>query len=169
MPICKKCQNKFPNKIIINNKEHCLHTRSYCLTCSPFKSGKGYEHRKEKTANKYIFVNNKLYVRCIECNREIYYKNRKSFHSINKVCSTCRSFKKRKETKIKCVEILGGKCEKCGISDIDILLFHHKNPSDKLFNISANLYNKNWDLVKNEVLKCCLLCHNCHVKLHKKK
>lgn len=41
--------------------------------------------------------------------------------------------------------------------------FHHRNPQEKLFGISAvNIKNKPWDEVANEIKKCDLLCSNCH-------
>jgi len=35
MPICRKCNDNFPNSITVEEKRIYLHRRSYCLECSP--------------------------------------------------------------------------------------------------------------------------------------
>jgi len=59
------------------------------------------------------------------------------------------------------------KCSKCGESHPSTLDFHHKNPNEKEFNISNELYN-GYDVekIKKEIEKCIVLCSNCHRKLH---
>lgn len=76
--------------------------------------------------------------------------------------------KERRIRKEKLVEMLGGKCAKCGYNkSIAALSFHHINPKDKLFDIShnGNLLHS-WDEVVKEALKCNLLCLNCHAEVH---
>jgi hypothetical protein len=71
----------------------------------------------------------------------------------------------RKRTKIKLVEYKGGCCEICGYNKcVGALSFHHKNPSEKDFNISAKSYS--YERLKNEVDKCILVCNNCHTEIH---
>lgn len=41
------------------------------------------------------------------------------------------------------------------------LEFHHKDPSLKSFEINI-VANKAWESIKAEILKCELLCSNCH-------
>lgn len=60
----------------------------------------------------------------------------------------------------------GGKCVKCGNSDIEILQFHHKDPKNKTFNLSGNYHLNNYKDLKKEADKCELLCTNCHAKQH---
>jgi len=67
--------------------------------------------------------------------------------------------------KIKAIEILGSKCEKCGNSNIFHLTFHHKDKDDKEFRISK-IKNYRWSIIEKEIKKCILLCHNCHNELH---
>lgn len=63
------------------------------------------------------------------------------------------------------VSFLGGKCEKCGYDKCRrALCFHHINQEDKAFSISDT--GKAWDSVLIEIMKCALLCHNCHMELH---
>jgi hypothetical protein len=69
--------------------------------------------------------------------------------------------------KIRAINLLGGQCDSCKTKDIFVLQFHHINTKNKKDTIS-NLIHKNlpWNTIKQEVLKCKLLCENCHTKLH---
>lgn len=63
----------------------------------------------------------------------------------------------------------GGKCQRCGYSKcMPALHFHHRDPSEKSFEISRVLRNmgKGIELAKQECKKCDLLCSNCHIELH---
>src|SRR5688572_27043090 len=68
----------------------------------------------------------------------------------------------RHERKKRAVELKGGKCELCGYNKcLRALTFHHPDPNIKNFSISDN-HVKNWEKLKEEILKCRLLCSNCH-------
>lgn len=169
MPICKNCNQKFPNKTFIDGKEIYLHTRVYCLDCSPRGSKQGYELRKAETKKRTRTdsIDDNLVVVCSICSKKTIYKNKQSKHGVNKHCSTCRTLYQRHKKKRKAVDLLGGCCKQCGETDIDVLTFHHRDKEDKLFGISANYHARNWDLLLKEIQKCDLLCCNCHMKLHK--
>lgn len=64
--------------------------------------------------------------------------------------------------KLEAIRILGGSCE-CGETDFSKLEFHHL--SNKSFNISKGK-QKRWSEFLAEVLKCQLLCANCHRNRH---
>jgi hypothetical protein len=71
--------------------------------------------------------------------------------------------------KAKVVEIMGGKCSNpnCGLKyngkNACIFQMHHNNPSEKLFPINTRtLINYNWSMILDEIIKCSLLCANCH-------
>lgn len=69
----------------------------------------------------------------------------------------------RTDVKKLLVEYKGGKCIHCGYNRcIRALCFHHIK--EKKFAISQKAYNLN--KMKEEVDKCVLLCHNCHMELH---
>jgi len=68
--------------------------------------------------------------------------------------------------KIKCVRLLGGRCEKCGDSNIIHLEFHHEDGSKKEDSVSRLIDTKKWDSVELELKKCKLLCSNCHMDYH---
>jgi len=83
-----------------------------------------------------------------------------------KVCtniqSTIRVTKSRQDLKIGAIELMGGKCSLCNFDkSIWALAFHHLESKD---NIIPNIKNK-IDLEK-ELLKCILVCFNCHMEIH---
>ena len=57
-------------------------------------------------------------------------------------------------------------CVMCGESDIICLVFHHKDSDTKAFNISRNTGRFGWDKLYAEIIKCDVLCANCHLKVH---
>jgi len=111
--------------------------------------------------------------RCIECNKELCgqqqkYCSHKCHSKIkqnNSYEAQMRRAKKRKEL---LVNRLGGKCIKCGYKkNLSALHFHHKEEFKKSISLdSRNLSNHRMDLIEKEVLKCELLCSNCHAEHH---
>lgn len=59
--------------------------------------------------------------------------------------------------------MLGGQCADCGLKTdrIEVYDFHHLDPKQKDLNVGNALYRA-WDVVAAELLKCALLCSNCH-------
>jgi len=163
MPICKNCNIKFPRKIIEDGKKKDLSSRSYCLTCSPRGENFGYDLRKRSTDEKYkdLYKSENSIV-CKICNRH-YPRKKKN----NLVCGTCRTGCRYKN-KQRGIDLLGAKCVKCLTEDREVLTFHHTNPNEKSFDLSANWSSINWNKVELEIKKCVLLCYNCHMKEHKK-
>jgi hypothetical protein len=65
------------------------------------------------------------------------------------------------------IEHLGGKCSRCGYNKYpEVLEFHHKDPTQKLFGIGQRGLTRSWKRVQAEIEKCDLLCANCHRELH---
>src|SRR5690606_23905948 len=58
-------------------------------------------------------------------------------------------------------------CEECGENHPACLSFHHVDPSQKKYKI-AEMPNRGCSikLIKEEIAKCIVLCHNCHAKHH---
>ncbi len=70
----------------------------------------------------------------------------------------------RQNTKRKLVEYKGGKCIKCGYDKcIAALVFHHRDPSKKDFQISGRTMA--FEKMKKEADKCDLVCANCHAEI----
>jgi hypothetical protein len=71
------------------------------------------------------------------------------------------------ERKWEAIKDKGGKCQHCGECRPAMLCFHHRNPSDKRLKLDARTFsNTKYDVLKEELDKCDLLCHNCHQELH---
>jgi len=83
-----------------------------------------------------------------------------------------QSYKKQRERakarKLYLIEMLGGKCIKCGYDrNISVLCFHHKNPKLKSMSLtSREISNNRFELLEKEANKCELMCANCHTELH---
>lgn len=54
------------------------------------------------------------------------------------------------------------KCTNCGFSHTAALDFHHVDPAEKEYSISALVSNKSFTKAMKEVEKCIVLCANCH-------
>ncbi len=75
--------------------------------------------------------------------------------------------KRRKMLMEKAIAYKGGKCAICGYSKSSRALnFHHVNPAEKSFGISARGITRSWKKVQNELDKCILVCANCHAEIH---
>lgn len=59
-------------------------------------------------------------------------------------------------------------CDNCGLTDIECLDFHHRDPATKSFNIGLSLGTYSIKKIVEEIAKCKVLCANCHRKLHAK-
>lgn len=139
MPTCRRCENSFPNKIVIKGKTRILSSRVYCLDCSPF--GLHNTRPIDETGLKQG-------------------KPRRKYNPAH------YTRKRRIALKKKMVDLLGGKCSSCGYSRcVSALTFHHRDPEQKKFNLGDGYYHS-WDETQQELLKCDLLCHNCHSELH---
>lgn len=69
--------------------------------------------------------------------------------------------------KMNLVQLLGGKCKKCGLQatmeNLAVFDFHHRNPEEKSFNLGQNIIgDKSYETILNEAKKCDVLCSNCH-------
>jgi len=82
--------------------------------------------------------------------------------------SNIRSVKRRrKKLRQMALDLLGGKCMICGYCrDMKALDFHHLDESQKKFGLSDRGLTRSWEKTKEEVLKCVLLCANCHREVH---
>jgi hypothetical protein len=70
-----------------------------------------------------------------------------------------------RKIKQKAIEYKGGKCIICGYNKCSTsMVFHHRNPEEKEFNIGHKLAK--WEVIRAELDKCDLLCLNCHGEVH---
>lgn len=71
--------------------------------------------------------------------------------------------KRRRKVKEILVEEAGGACVICGYDGcVSVLQFHHVNPAEKSFSISARGVTRSIEAARTEAAKCVLLCANCH-------
>ena len=83
-------------------------------------------------------------------------------------CSSDYSYEYKKRNKQKAILYKGGRCQRCDYDKCSAALhFHHVDSSTKSFNISQGIAKK-WDVIKQELDKCILLCMNCHFEEHEK-
>lgn len=74
---------------------------------------------------------------------------------------------RRRRLRQKAVEYGGGECQLCGYKKcINALSFHHKDPTQKDFGLSARGLTRSWEKMKPEIDKCILVCANCHAEMH---
>jgi predicted HNH restriction endonuclease len=75
--------------------------------------------------------------------------------------------KRRKRIREMAVAHKGGACAICGYTRCPAALeFHHPDPTQKDFSISADGSTRSWERVKREIEKCQLVCANCHREVH---
>lgn len=68
---------------------------------------------------------------------------------------------KRQQRRQKFIDLLGGKCKRCGSKEN--LQFDHINKKDKTIDIAHSIDTKE-DILLNELKKCQLLCPKCHLE-----
>lgn len=58
-------------------------------------------------------------------------------------------------------------CSICNFNDIDCLVFHHKDPSTKLYDIAELVdHCSSYEKIDIELKKCIVICRNCHAKIY---
>ncbi len=165
MPICRKCQSKFPNRIIIDKVERNVQNRKYCLGCSPFG--------QHNTTQIHVAITPQKERYCPRCKTthpiDKFYNRRGKLHSsvYCKECTKQQTVERQQKFKAECVKYKGGCCEECGYKKcIAALEFHHSDRTAKEFNVShARLKKMNKETMA-ELDKCKLLCANCHREVH---
>lgn len=74
---------------------------------------------------------------------------------------------RRRKIRAQAIAYGGGACQVCGYKKCTrALSFHHKDPKQKDFGLSARGLTRSWEKTKVELDKCVLLCANCHMEVH---
>ena len=108
--------------------------------------------------NKQFETNSWARIYCYECSGETTRRD----NNVRKHQKTIL----RRSMKLQAIKLLGGKCSNCGYDKcVDALEFHHTNPSVKEFKLGSG-NTMSWKDYKKEVLKCILVCSNCHKEIH---
>lgn len=84
-------------------------------------------------------------------------------------CLKCRAdavVRRRRKVKAILVAEAGGRCVLCGYDRHPAALqFHHVDPDEKRFGISAYGFARSLERARAEARKCVLMCANCHAEV----
>lgn len=120
-----------------------------------------FKCKLEKEENEFVKNQN----RCKSCNSEYvmnHYKKCPRYKT--DIIERANSLKKRTITMItKFKENYG--CALCAENDPCCLEFHHLDPKTKLFEISGTS-KRSVESYRKEMIKCEIVCTNCHKKIH---
>lgn len=146
---------------LINQKREKLNKREcpICKNSIPLVSKSGRRSRSDK-----LFCSQK-------CHDIAKYQNNTLPNNLKFQAIHGFSFYRIKsiKSKLDLIQLCGGKCIKCGYDkNIAAFDFHHRNPSEKIFEIKMKNLSGAWtqDEILKEVEKCDLLCSNCHREQH---
>lgn len=126
-----------------------------CTICKNVKDESEFHIRRKAV--------NSLYTYCKDCHRNLtkrHYNSNKKYYSDKrlrqnkKVSNWLRDYKSQL------------KCEICSENHPATLDFHHTDPSTKRGHVSSLIHLNSIEVLKEEILKCKVLCSNCHRKLH---
>ena len=162
--ICLNCHKRFKHKANILSK--------YCSTkCRSAHWPKINKEKHKESVRRSRFKCRP--VKCRKCKNNIKDDNRKS--GLVYCSDLCRkqnrkiSNKQSRDKKYKqfgFYKISIG-CKNCGYNRCSGSLdFHHVNPQTKSIRISCGLWKANTETFQKELLKCVLLCKNCHYEAH---
>lgn len=121
--------------------------------------------KENKPLTDYDKIGNHIRVMCKKCRRlNVKLKRQNNPVALEKN-NACKA-RIRLRHKQRIVDFLGGKCSICGLVDIPAVYdTHHINPQEKDTLISS-LSLCSWESIQEELVKCILVCSNCHRKLH---
>jgi hypothetical protein len=69
--------------------------------------------------------------------------------------------------KERAIALMGSACGGCaGVVPHSLFEFHHWDPREKEFGISRDGMTRPWEAIATELLKCVMLCANCHREVH---
>ena len=113
---------------------------------------------------------------CIECEkkknqerRDLIIKNKKEYYQKHADQFKRNQRARGQSIKKEVIAILGSKCSCCGLEydgkNGAVFDCHHRDPAEKEFGIGSHQYIDPV-LIREEVLKCDLVCKNCHASIH---
>lgn len=123
---------------------------------------------KEKQVTEFYWVKarDNYLPSCKSCSREYrrLHPRTKNKTVYNPVTEAKR--RKKKKDYMSTIKMESG-CIRCGFKEApSALVFHHREPNEKSFEIGTRGYAKRRELLDAEIAKCDILCANCHNMLH---
>jgi hypothetical protein len=101
---------------------------------------------------------------CGDTNPDHFYGRIKSWC---KKCHNKNTVAKKRNWKVEVIELMGGKCVKCGYDKcVAALEFHHPDPTKKDQENWRAIRNRGKDYLREQTKECIILCSNCHKELH---
>lgn len=155
--LCERCLQPIPRVVWIEGKLRNLQRRIYCLACSPWgehNTRRIDERRRGAKANRL----------CVRCDRPL---TDCQFRQRGLLCWHCRYAARSARQLDRAYGVVGESCWRCGYTKGKagrrVLDFHHVNPAEKSFPLDCrHVVNMGWQRVLAEMMKCVLLCANCH-------
>lgn len=120
-----------------------------------------YEANKEELSSKSVEY--------YQLNKEKIKARAKAHYEANAEKVKERERNRRLIRKQAAASLLGGKCMRCDQAHPAALDFHHRDPAEKLFAIGDMIMSTRQvakEDFENEIMKCDLLCKNCHAIEH---
>lgn len=152
--VAKKLNHKFSTvrkkMRLYGLKTSDIRRHDTCKFCGQLLSGNQRFYCSKTCKVKYFTQNNKKYSKG-NTDREIsYYADR------------------GRKKKFILLEELGCKCEVCGYNkNLAALCFHHRDEHTKSYGLDARMFaSHSMESLREEISKCQILCHNCHMELH---
>lgn len=150
--ICKVCVEEKPKTEFRGGRE--------CRTCR--NTRRRAERRREKgqeTPKDRIARHNRL--RAKESTRAA----RMERSEQERTNAARRKYTRGRKHKVQQILAKSG-CVKCGEDDLRVLVFHHRDSSEKVGSPCQMAIHFAWAKVEIEMVKCDVLCQNCHAKEH---
>ncbi len=148
---CVNCGDNIPVWLKLDGRRHNLSNRTRCVKCLPFLSKKGKLFRSPSEQRK----------RKSEKLKEGYYEFKQNSGGVPRTTVI------RERNKKFLVNLLGGGCQLCGYSKVlKNLVFHHVVPENKNHDLSSSRLYMALSGILPEIMKCLLICHNCHGEVH---
>lgn len=158
MKVCSKCGRELPDEAFYIDPRKEGRLRSPCKECWSIRK-KAY---REKNKDRIVEQNRQYYLE----NKERINQKTSKWQRENRE-SIKERYRGKREEGLKLLLQLKTPCVKCGESRHWVIQFHHIDPSQKKFHVTADsIIRKEMDAVVAEANKCACLCANCHIEFH---
>lgn len=148
------CGKKIPLTVTIDSRSRNLQHRKRCLSCLPFGTARGRWHGvKTRTVDEESEVRRQRWRAAYEAKRT----------EIGK----CPITAMRIARKALLLSWFNSKCQLCSYNKCPRnLAFHHLDPAQKASPLNVSACQAALPKILMELIKCVLLCNNCHGEVH---
>lgn len=141
------CGNPIPKSINVDGKHKRVKNRSRCLECSPFQNS---VYRKKSPEEKRTVAAEKA---------RRWYASHRDANGVDPIAFL------RTARKALVLALVNSQCQICGYKKCQRnLTFHHLR--DKAADPSSRMFQRSLEKVVTELVKCAIVCHNCHGEIH---